>query len=62
MEGEVLIEIREEAFDPWNEISHYQETGGLKPGSFGACATFVGTMRDFNLGDEVKGPTIPYAV
>ena len=47
------IEIRPEAYDPWIEVSEYQKNGGLQPGSFGACATFVGTMRDFNQGDDV---------
>ena len=50
----MLIDIREQAFDPWHEVRHYQENGGLVSGSYGACAMFVGTMRDFNQGAEVK--------
>ncbi len=50
----MLIEIRNQAFDPWQEVSRYQENCGLVPGSYGACATFVGTLRDFNHGDKVK--------
>ncbi|NKB75718.1 MAG: molybdenum cofactor biosynthesis protein MoaE [Gammaproteobacteria bacterium] len=48
------IEIRSEPYDPWLEISLYQESGGLTPGSFGACSAFVGTMRDFNDGSAVS--------
>ena len=47
------IEIRPAPFDPWAELKTYQNHPGLKPGSYGACATFVGTMRDCNLGDDV---------
>lgn len=50
----MLIEVRNQAFDPWQEVSNYQENSALVPGSYGACAMFVGTMRDFNHGDEVK--------
>jgi len=50
----MLIEIRHQGFDPWQEVSRYQKESGLAPGSYGACATFVGTMRDYNQGEEVK--------
>ncbi|MCW8917826.1 MAG: molybdenum cofactor biosynthesis protein MoaE [Gammaproteobacteria bacterium] len=30
------------------------------PGKVGAAATFVGTMRDFNEGDEVRGMTLEH--
>ena len=50
----MLIEIREQPFDPWQELSIYQQREELVPGSYGACTTFVGTMRDLNLGDQVK--------
>lgn len=49
------IEIRNTPFDPWKEVAEYQSaSGSLSPGSFGACAVFVGTMRDFNEGDDVR--------
>lgn len=50
----MIIEIRESAFDPWFEISQFEKGDHLKPGSYGACATFVGTMRDLNFGDQVE--------
>ncbi|GAB6068160.1 molybdopterin synthase catalytic subunit MoaE [Methylothermus subterraneus] len=39
-------------FDPWAELGAYQEH--LAPGRYGACASFVGTMRDFNQGEAVE--------
>jgi molybdopterin synthase catalytic subunit len=49
------IEIRPEPFEPWGEIAQYQKmSNGLVAGSYGACAAFVGTMRDFNEGDHVQ--------
>ena len=46
------IEIRSEAFNPWNEIQGYQEQM-QKAGQFGAMSCFIGSMRDFNEGDKV---------
>jgi molybdopterin synthase catalytic subunit len=37
---------------PWSAIQEYAQQ--LAAGSFGASAVFVGTMRDFNLGDNVQ--------
>lgn len=50
----MIIEIRESPFDPWHELSQFESQSHLKPGTYGACATFVGTMRDFNFGDQVE--------
>lgn len=48
-----MIQILEKPFDPWQAIqSHQQEM--QRDGEYGACATFVGTMRDLNEGDEVS--------
>lgn len=47
------IDIRTEAFDPWQEVYRYQESKATLRGKFGATAVFVGTMRDFNEGDDV---------
>ena len=46
------IEIRTESFNPWSEIESYQ-TLMHKGGQFGAMASFIGSMRDFNEGDKV---------
>ena len=50
----MLVEIRQQGFNPWDELSSYENSGHINPGSFGACATFVGSMRDFNQGDKVN--------
>ncbi len=55
----MLVEIRPQAFAPWQEISDYQQRN-LAPGSFGACAAFVGTMRDFNQNESVTAMTIEH--
>jgi molybdopterin synthase catalytic subunit len=53
------IEIRTSSFDPWDEINlHQQEMG--KEGQFGATASFVGTMRDFNEGEPVQSMTLEH--
>ena len=53
------IEIRHRSFNPYDEMKQYQ--AALKSGGkYGATASFVGTMRDFNEGDVVKGMTLEY--
>lgn len=46
------IEIHDKHFDPWEALQAYQAT--LPAGQYGACNVFVGTMRDFNEGDDVS--------
>ncbi|MEE8321450.1 MAG: molybdenum cofactor biosynthesis protein MoaE [Gammaproteobacteria bacterium] len=53
------IEIRSEEFDPWVEIQHYQDAMQAK-GKYGATASFVGTMRDFNEGERVHAMTLEH--
>ena len=53
------IEIRHTAFDPYAEIGRYQSELELQ-GKYGATASFVGSMRDFNEGDEVLAMTLEY--
>lgn len=50
----MLVEILEQSFDPWRRLQTYQDSH-FAPGQFGATAVFVGTMRDFNAGDNVQG-------
>ena len=55
------IEIRPSPYDPWQEIATYQAaSSALTPGNYGACAVFVGTMRDFNEGDEVSSMVLEH--
>jgi molybdopterin synthase catalytic subunit len=53
----MTIIIRNESFDPWQEIQHYQNTA---LSGFGATSIFIGTMRDFNDGDSVKAMTLEH--
>jgi molybdopterin synthase catalytic subunit len=39
---------------PWEELARY-EAALANPYRVGACAVFVGSMRDFNEGDAVSG-------
>ncbi|HJP08228.1 MAG TPA: molybdenum cofactor biosynthesis protein MoaE [Arenicellales bacterium] len=47
------IEICQHAFDPWQVVANYR-SAHLATGKSGASAVFVGTMRDFNEGDDVQ--------
>lgn len=42
------IVISEQRIDPWQTLSQYPA-----PAGYGATAIFIGTMRDFNQGDDV---------
>lgn len=48
------VEIREKMFNPWQEVTAYQEEHLGQKGKYGATTMFVGTMRDMNDGDEVS--------
>ena len=55
------IELRSSPFDPLLELGCYQ--AGLDerlPGRYGATAIFIGTMRDFNEGESVRGMTLEH--
>lgn len=54
------IKIVTEFFDPWQEIQQIQKLSPEMYGKFGATSVFVGTMRDFNDGDTVKGMTLEH--
>ncbi len=49
------VKLLAEAYDPWQEVTEYQQSLHSLKGKFGATAVFVGTMRDFNEGDDVNG-------
>ena len=53
------IEICQEPFNPYREIEKYQESIKLE-GQFGATASFIGTMRDFNEGEKVNEMYLEY--
>ena len=49
----ITINIHERSFDPWQEIVSFQNNNLGGKSNYGATASFVGTMRDFNEGDDV---------
>ncbi len=48
------VEITESIFKPYEKIEQYQKSLQIH-GQYGAVATFVGSMRDFNDGQQVSG-------
>ena len=54
------IEVCGHAFNPWARLAAFESEHGPRLGSFGATATFVGTMRDFNEGDDVVSLTLEH--
>lgn len=55
----MAIELVDGPFDPWARLAAAQAGLAAQAGS-GACAVFVGTMRDFNEGDAVAGMTLEH--
>jgi molybdopterin synthase catalytic subunit len=55
----MAVEIVDGPFDPWARLARAQAALATQAGS-GACAVFVGTMRDFNEGDAVAGMTLEH--
>lgn len=53
------IEIRSKAFVPWTEMQHNQDALHDK-GKYGAIASFIETMRDFNEGKHVHAMTLKH--
>ncbi len=51
--------LLDRAFNPWDEIQDFQ-TNTLRPGQFGATASFVGSMRDFNINESVTHMTLEH--
>ena len=55
----MAVEIHPAPFTPYALLADW-ERQYMAPGSFGATASFVGTMRDFNEGDDVTGMTLEH--
>lgn len=53
------IEIRSYSFNPWDEIKLHQQKLN-REGLYGATASFVGTMRDFNEDKHVQSMTLEH--
>ena len=54
------VEILDTPFEPFARLAAYQQDMAQLRGRFGACASFVGSMRDFNEGDTVSGMTLEH--
>ena len=55
-----MIKIVPSEFDPFLEVQLYQKLQQSLAGKYGATNLFIGTMRDFNEGDKVKGMTLEH--
>jgi len=53
------IEIKASSFNPWDEIKLHQKKMDME-GKYGATASFVGTMRDFNEDKHVQSMTLEH--
>lgn len=51
--------ITKDTLDPYAEVLKY-EREALPPGKHGGVVSFVGTMRDFNDGQDVKAMNLDY--
>lgn len=56
----MIVELRPEPFDPYEELRRYQGEAASLAGRFGATAVFVGTMRELNEGEEVREMTLEH--
>jgi len=48
------IELFSEPYDPWQWVQTFQSEQADLSHNFGATTVFIGTMRDFNEGDDVQ--------
>jgi molybdopterin synthase catalytic subunit len=48
-----MIELREQAFNPWQELQRHEHALKDQRGKYGANSVFVGSMRDFNDANNV---------
>ena len=53
------IEIREQSFNAYEELQTYEQ-GMQERNKIGACANFIGAMRDVNDGQQVTSMTLEH--
>ncbi len=53
------VQISPHAFEPWQSIAEHQQKSALGK-QFGATATFIGSMRDFNDGENVSSMVLEH--
>ncbi len=56
----MFVAVRSEPLDPWAEVQAHQARLPALRGKAGATAVFVGTMRDFNDGSDVRAMTLEH--
>ncbi|MEI6543529.1 MAG: molybdenum cofactor biosynthesis protein MoaE [Methylococcales bacterium] len=56
----MAVTICTNPFNPYEVLQAYEASLLQSLGSIGATSLFIGTMRDFNEGDHVKGMTLEY--
>lgn len=56
----MTVELRDRPFDPYRELQRYQDALPGQRGRYGATASFVGSMRDFNEAEPVRAMTLEY--
>lgn len=49
----MTVRLHSDVFDPWQQLAAYQAQTQHLVGKYGATGVFVGSMRDFNQGDDV---------
>lgn len=54
------LQLLAHSFDPWSEIARHQQLLIELHGKYGATSVFVGSMRDFNAGDEIRQMTLEH--
>jgi molybdopterin synthase catalytic subunit len=60
MKTEGNVKLCGDNFDPWQAIQDFQHARPGLAGKFGATSVFIGTMRDFNEGNEVQGMVLEH--
>jgi molybdopterin synthase catalytic subunit len=56
----MAVFVRQEPFNPWDEIVGHEARTPALAGKFGATAVFVGSLRDFNDGRQVSEMTLEH--
>lgn len=54
MSAQLKVELTNQIFNAWTALQTYEQQLQTIHGKCGAVAVFVGTMRDYNEGDDVK--------
>ena len=55
-----VLKITKNTLFPWSEIQHFEAENVKNEKGVGASSCFVGTMRDFNQGDDVIAMTLEH--